>query len=55
VDKSGKAQSPTLEMYLDMVRRMETSFEGFLVKNILRLDNEHTAYWPSMSLRCSSK
>jgi hypothetical protein len=24
-----------------MVRRMESSFEGFSVKNILRLDNEH--------------
>jgi hypothetical protein len=30
-----------LEKYLDMVQRMETSFEGFLVKNIPRLDNEH--------------
>jgi ribonuclease HI len=41
VDKSSKANNPALEKYLDMVRRMESSFEGFSVKNILRLDNEH--------------
>jgi ribonuclease HI len=40
VDKSSKARDPKLEKYLDTVRRMEASFEGFLVKNILRGDNE---------------
>jgi hypothetical protein len=30
-----------MEKYLNMVRRMESSFEGFSVKNIPRLDNEH--------------
>ena len=41
MDKSSKAKSLALEKYLDMVQRMESSIEGFLVKNILRLDNEH--------------
>jgi hypothetical protein len=41
VDKTSKAKSPTLEKYLDMVRRMEGSFEGFSIKNIPMLDNEH--------------
>jgi hypothetical protein len=41
VDKSRKVKNPSLENYFDMVRRMESSFEGFSVKNILRLDNEH--------------
>jgi hypothetical protein len=36
VDKSTKARDPKLEKYLDTVRRMETFFEGFLVKNITR-------------------
>jgi hypothetical protein len=31
---------PEVEKYLDIVRRMEASFEGFLVKNIPRGDNE---------------
>jgi hypothetical protein len=42
VDKSSKQKNPTLNKYLDMVRIMEASFEDFSVKNIPRLDNEHT-------------
>jgi ribonuclease HI len=41
VDKSSKAQDPKLEKYLDAVRRFESSFEGFSVKNIPRGENEH--------------
>jgi hypothetical protein len=41
VDKSSKARGTKLEKYLDTVRRMEASFEGFSVKNILRGENEH--------------
>jgi ribonuclease HI len=41
VDKSSKAQDPKLEKYLDAVRRLEASFEGFSVKNIPRGENEH--------------
>jgi ribonuclease HI len=40
VDKSNKARDPKLKKYLDIVRRMEASFEGFLVKNIPRGENE---------------
>jgi hypothetical protein len=36
VDKSNRARYPKLEKYLDTVQRMEASFKGFLVKNILR-------------------
>jgi ribonuclease HI len=36
VDKSCKARDPKLDKYLDTVRRLETSFEGFSVKNIPR-------------------
>jgi hypothetical protein len=36
VDKSSKARDPKLEKYLDAVRRLEASFEGFSVKNIPR-------------------
>jgi ribonuclease HI len=36
VDKSSRARDPKLEKYLDTVRRMEASFEGFSVKNIPR-------------------
>ena len=36
VDKSSKARDSKLEKYLDIVRKMEASFEGFLVKNIKR-------------------
>jgi ribonuclease HI len=36
VDKSCKARDPKLEKYLDTVRRLEASFEGFSVKNIPR-------------------
>jgi ribonuclease HI len=32
VDKSSKARDPKLEKYLDAVRRLEASFEGFSVK-----------------------
>jgi ribonuclease HI len=41
VDKSSKARDPKLERYLDTVRRLEASFEGFSVKNIPRGKNEH--------------
>jgi ribonuclease HI len=41
VDKSSKARDPRLEKYLDAVRRLEASFEGFSVKNIPRGENEH--------------
>jgi ribonuclease HI len=41
VDKSNKARDPKLEKYLDTVRRMEDTFEGFYVKNIPRGENEH--------------
>jgi ribonuclease HI len=34
VDKSCRARDPKLEKYLDTVRRLEASFEGFSVKNI---------------------
>jgi hypothetical protein len=40
VDKSSRARDPKLEKYLDTVRRMEASFEGFSVKNIPRGENE---------------
>ena len=36
IDKRCKAKDPKLEKYLDMVRRVEASFEGFSVKNIPR-------------------
>jgi ribonuclease HI len=32
VDKSSKARDPKLEKYLDAVRSLEASFEGFSVK-----------------------
>jgi ribonuclease HI len=41
IDKSSKARDPKLEKYLDTVRRLEASFEGFSVKNIPRGENEH--------------
>jgi ribonuclease HI len=41
VDKSSKARNLKLEKYLDTVRRLEASFEGFSVKNIPRGENEH--------------
>jgi ribonuclease HI len=41
VDKSCKARDPKLEKYLDAVRRLKASFEGFSVKNIPRGENEH--------------
>jgi ribonuclease HI len=41
VDKSCKARDSKLEKYLDTVRRLEASFEGFSVKNIPRGENEH--------------
>jgi ribonuclease HI len=40
VDKSSRVRDPKLEKYLDTVRRMEASFEGFSVKSIPRGDNE---------------
>ncbi len=41
IDKSYKARDPKLEKYLDTVRRLEASFEGFSVKNIPQGENEH--------------
>jgi ribonuclease HI len=41
VDKSSKARDLKLEKYLDIVQRLEASFEGFSVKNIPRGGNEH--------------
>jgi ribonuclease HI len=41
IDKSCKARDPKLKKYLDTVRRIEASFEGFSVKNIPRGENEH--------------
>jgi hypothetical protein len=41
VDKSTRAKNLALEKYLDTVRRIEESFEGFFIKNIPRLDNEY--------------
>jgi ribonuclease HI len=41
IDKSSKARDPKLEKYLDTVRRLQASFEGFSVKNIPRGENEH--------------
>jgi ribonuclease HI len=41
IDKSCKARDPKLEKYLETVRRLEASFEGFSVKNIPRGENEH--------------
>jgi ribonuclease HI len=41
VDKSSKARYSKLEKYLDTVRRLEASFEGFSVKNNPRGENEH--------------
>jgi ribonuclease HI len=41
IDKSCKARDPKLEKYLDIVRRLEASFEGFSVKNIPKGENEH--------------
>jgi ribonuclease HI len=41
IDKSSKARDPKLEKYLDTVRRLEASFEGFSLKNIPRGENEH--------------
>jgi ribonuclease HI len=41
IDKSCKARDPKLEKYLDTVRRLVASFEGFSVKNIPRGENEH--------------
>jgi ribonuclease HI len=42
VDKSSKARDLKLERYMDTIRRLEASFEGFSVKNISRGENEHT-------------
>jgi ribonuclease HI len=62
VDKSNKAKDSKLEKYLDTVWRMETSFERFSVKNILRGDNEQAdllaksaAKGLPLPQKCSSK
>jgi hypothetical protein len=41
IEKSSKARNLGLKKYFDMVWKMESSFKGYLVKNIPRLDNEH--------------
>jgi ribonuclease HI len=41
VDKSSRARDLKLERYLDTVRRLEASFEGFSIKNIPRGENGH--------------
>jgi ribonuclease HI len=41
VDRLSKVKNPNIEKYFDMVRRLESSFEGFSVKNIPRLYNEN--------------
>jgi hypothetical protein len=41
VDKSSKARDPKLEKYLDTVRRLEASFEGFSLKKYSKRGNEH--------------
>jgi ribonuclease HI len=41
IDKSSKTKDPKLEKYLDTIRRLEASFEGFSVKNIPRGKNDH--------------
>jgi ribonuclease HI len=51
VDKSSKVKNPGLDKYFDMVGRMESSFEGFSVKNIMRLDNEHV----DMLAKCAAQ
>jgi hypothetical protein len=42
VDKSSKARDPKLEKYLDAIRRMEASFEGFSVKKIFQEEKTST-------------
>jgi hypothetical protein len=46
IDKSSKARNPKLEKYLDAVRRMEASFEGFSEKNIPGGENKHADLLP---------
>jgi ribonuclease HI len=41
VYKSSKTRDSKLEKYLDAIRRLEASFEGFFVKNIPTGENEH--------------
>jgi hypothetical protein len=41
IDKSSRARDLKLEKYLDIVQRMEASFEGLSVKNIPRGENEY--------------
>jgi ribonuclease HI len=41
IDKSSKERDPKLQKYLDTVRRLEASFEGFSIKNIPRGENNH--------------
>ena len=49
VDKSSRARDSKLEKYLDAVRRLEASFEGFSVKNIPRGENEHADFASQIS------
>jgi ribonuclease HI len=53
VDKSSKARDPKLEKYLDTIRRLEASFEGFSIKNIPRGENEHADLLARSRLRGS--
>jgi ribonuclease HI len=53
VDKSSKVKKPNLEKYLDMVRRRESSFEGFSVKTSQGWTTSMWICWPSLLLRGS--
>jgi ribonuclease HI len=53
VDKSSKARDSKLEKYLDAVRRLEASFEGFSVKNIPRGKMSMRICWLSQRHRGS--
>jgi ribonuclease HI len=53
VDKSSKARDPKLEKYLDTVRRLEASFEGFSVKISQEGKMSMQTYWPSQQHRGS--
>jgi hypothetical protein len=44
IDKSSKARDSKLEKYLDAVRRLEDSFEGFSVKKYSKGENEHVDF-----------
>jgi hypothetical protein len=53
VDKSSKARDLKLEKYLDTVRRLEASFEGFSVKISQEEKMSMQTYWPNQQHRGS--